>query len=801
MKISLESGVSSGSGEAVLDNVLEELANRLQAGEPVDYDAIVAHYPEHADSLRRLLPTMELMAQLGTSAGRGAPARSRLLGIVEEPEAGLGLLGDFRIVKEVGRGGMGVVYEAEQLSLGRRVALKVLPMAAALDAEQLRRFKAEAQAAAQLHHTHIVPVYSVGCERGVHYYAMQLIEGQTLAQAIRARQRPEEARLAGAISSTVLLPGGLDRGTASTAVSGRASEWFRTVARLGIQIAEALDFAHRFGVVHRDIKPANILLDAEGNAWISDFGLARLQDDSALTITGEMIGTLRYMSPEQALSKRGVLDHRTDIYSLAATLYEVLTLCRAVDGQDRQEVLRKLQHESPKSLRKIDPAIPRELETILLKAMSKEPDGRYETAQDLAADLRRFLDHIPIKAKPPSWALRIRKWSRRHRAIVVTASASTALALVLAVAGLAIANLRIQREQARTDAERGRAEANLRKAQAAVDRMYTRASEELVNVPRTEELRRKLLLEALEFYQAFIKEKSGDPILRHETARACLRVARIYRMPMFGIGLSGEAGPPLRQAIGLLDQLVIEAPENTAFAEDLADSHGLLGLTHFLDGRFDEAIAERRRELAIRESLARNFPAVTDFRRRFARALIDAGNIFMDAGRLDEALDYDRKALAVWMVLKGELGAPHSRDWDDEAHIRHWLGRAHLGSQQLSEAERELRVAMGLREKLIAIEPRRADFQGRLAHNQCDLGLVLQNKGEAGLAVPLFERAIAIHEKLIDDFPDVAEHQRRLGWVYSALGDSLLALERDSEAFDAFRRSLTVREARGGAAG
>ena len=180
MTISFESGASSGSGEAVLDNVLEELANRLQAGEPVDRAAILARFPEQAESLRKLLPTMELMAQLGGSAGRGRDSCGS--SGVCLPDSGLGILGDFRIIREVGRGGRGVVYEAEQISLGRRVALKVLPFASALDSQQLQRFKNEAQAAAQLHHTNIVPVFWVGCERGAHYYAMQYIEDRNAAE-------------------------------------------------------------------------------------------------------------------------------------------------------------------------------------------------------------------------------------------------------------------------------------------------------------------------------------------------------------------------------------------------------------------------------------------------------------------------------------------------------------------------------------------------------------------------------------------------------------------------------------------
>ena len=351
---------------------------------------------------------------------------------------------------------MGVVYEAVQRSLNRRVALKVLPFAAAMDPTQLRRFQTEALAAAQLHHTHIVPVYSVGCERGVHYYAMQFIEGQTLAQAIAERQAHgraaaapaprlpplwgKVARRAGWGSPAAASAPGPDRETRSARVSrprrnrrpkvsdsqptpptpaqrrpahrlqrpsSRSREYFRTAAALGIQAAEALDHAHKVGIVHRDIKPANLLLDVQGNLWVTDFGLARLRDDAGLTITGDLLGTLRYMSPEQALAKRMAdLDHRTDIYSLGATLYELVTLRPAIDGQDRQEVLRKIAQDEPTPPRRLNPAIPRELETILLKAMNKEPESRYATAQELADDLRRFLERQadPGQAADACWS-------------------------------------------------------------------------------------------------------------------------------------------------------------------------------------------------------------------------------------------------------------------------------------------------------------------------------------------------------------------------------------------------------------
>ncbi len=227
-----------------------------------------------------------------------------------------------------------------------------------------------------------------------------------------------------------------------------------TAAALGIQAAEALDHAHKLGIVHRDIKPANLLLDVQGNLWITDFGLARLQDDAGLTITGDLLGTLRYMSPEQALAKRGYLDHRTDIYSLGATLYELLTLRPAIDGQDRQEVLRKIAQDEPTPPRRLNPAIPRELETILLKAMSKEPGSRYATAQELADDLRA----VPGAQADPGQAADA-EWSGPRSGHDGTPPSWHVgfILLAMAVIGLAIGSTLLARKQLEVSQQRDRA--------------------------------------------------------------------------------------------------------------------------------------------------------------------------------------------------------------------------------------------------------------------------------------------------------------------------------------------------------
>jgi WD40 repeat protein/serine/threonine protein kinase len=482
----------NGELDPSLEQLLDDLIERLQAGEEVDLEAVIREHPGHAEPIRRLVPALEALVDFGaTSAHRDGRRPERAM----EAEPPSKVLGDFRLLQEVGRGGMGIVYEAEQLSLGRRVALKLLPMAAAMDPRQIQRFRVEAQAAACLQHPHIVPVYGVGCERGVHYYAMQLIEGRSLAARIGELRRRDgldpgdgpapgleaisttdlAARLLsdgvdgqpggdGSDSPTVALPasasppqapepGAPPTGrTAAAGSSTRNREYVRAAARLALQAAEALDHAHARGILHRDIKPANLLLDAEGCLWVTDFGLAQIQGDHRLTFSGDLLGTLRYMSPEQALGQRVVVDGRTDLYSLGVTLFELLTLRPAHDSHDRAEILRRIASEEPPPLRKLNPAVPHDLATVVQKAMAKEPAERYATAKDLAEDLRRFLQDRPILAKPPGVLGRLVKWSRRHRRMVAAAVGL----LVVAVAGLALGTALLARQ--RDDARRQSAE-------------------------------------------------------------------------------------------------------------------------------------------------------------------------------------------------------------------------------------------------------------------------------------------------------------------------------------------------------
>jgi serine/threonine protein kinase len=366
-----------------------------------------------------------------------------------------GQLGDYRILREVGRGGMGVVYEAEQVPLRRRVALKVLPSAASLDARHRQRFQLEAQTVALLQHEHIVSVYGVGCDQGVHYFAMQFIDGWSLAELIRELRRTEPA----ALPNPKRLPAGSSR-----------RDHARTVAWYGVQAAEALQHAHEMGIIHRDVKPSNLMVDDRGHLWITDFGLAHLpQDDPSLTRSGDLVGTLRYMSPEQVRGARHEIDAATDIYALGLTLYELVTLRPAFVAADRQVLLRRILQDEPVPPRRIDPAIPRDLETIVLKAIAKEPRARYGSARELADDLGRFLEDQPILARRPSLTERAARWSRRHRPVVLTAAIVLLLAFTVGTTLLWRAKRRTDEALRRTDQALRQTDIAFRQTSAALE--------------------------------------------------------------------------------------------------------------------------------------------------------------------------------------------------------------------------------------------------------------------------------------------------------------------------------------------
>jgi predicted Ser/Thr protein kinase len=378
------------SDDRQLAEILDQYLAELQAGTAPDPDDLIRRHPHLAARLEACLAGLRFIHRAERSGA-------------ETP----GQLGDFRLLREIGRGGMGVVYEAEQVSLGRRVAVKILRFAAVSDPEALDRFRREAETVARLHHTNIVPIFFVGIEGDVHYFAMQFIEGRSLADVLAARTSPVDAR---------------------------------TVAWWGLQTAEALVHAHQRHVIHRDIKPSNLLLDTEDRLWLTDFGLAKRLDDVTLSMTGALLGTPRYMSPEQASAARQRTDHRTDLYSLGATLYEAATGQPVFSATTPHEVIQQILHQEPTPPRRVRPDLPRDLETVLLKCLAKQPEQRYADAESLADDLRAILDGRPVRARRASLWERTSKWARRQRRSLQLAAGSAVAGVLLLLAAFAVAS-------------------------------------------------------------------------------------------------------------------------------------------------------------------------------------------------------------------------------------------------------------------------------------------------------------------------------------------------------------------------
>ncbi|MBI1903940.1 MAG: protein kinase, partial [Planctomycetia bacterium] len=805
---------SAAVEEDRLVQAMDEYRAALDAGESLERHEFLARYPDVAEELAVCLDGIDFINDVAPQLGKeGWPSSGPSSHI--PPAAALG---DFRILRQIGRGGMGVVYEAEQVSLGRRVALKVLPFAAVMDRRRLARFKNEAQAAALLQHANIVPVYSVGVERGVHYYAMQHIEGQSLAaviqqlrklsglegrevEAVEAPAEPhlrspsaEEGQegqqgqgrgacdlaselasgrfappqktdaLAPAADSPLVGPSAPPHPRAEAPASalvetrplgalstdrpgfGKSTQnpaYFRTVARLGIQAAEALEHSHDNGIIHRDIKPSNLLLDAKGNLFVTDFGLAHVEAGAgavSLTMTGDVVGTIRYMSLEQAMGKRVVVDHRTDIYSLGVTLYELLTLAAAFDGRDRHELFNQILFQEPKAPRRLNSAIPHELETIILKCVAKNPAERYATAQELADDLRRYLEDKPIQARRPGLVLRLRKWSRRHKGLVGAA----AVALVLISLGSAVSSLLIARayraevrersraerllgqvqealgrerkaardakeQRAQVEAERKRVEANVQLALDALEQIYLPLAE--AEFPEKLELSQRdvqFLEKALPFYEQLAAQKADGPQMQLAKARAYQRVGNIY-----------------------------------------------LNLRTHLDKKDQAAEGALRQAIALFQNLADEFANEPDYQRHLALSYRDLGELF-HVKQPKQAEEAFRTSIAIYEKVVDDLHWSHRHELP---YVQKRLGdclRREWGRPR--EAEQYYRASLAFSEKLLAEFPQAPLHRERVAQAHLGLGGALLATGRPQQAEEACRKAIAAYEKLVADFPDESNY-------------------------------------------
>ncbi len=773
------------------------------------------------------------MSESGTQSA-GVPAGAGTPGVQ---------LGDFRIIREVGRGGMGVVYEAEQISLGRHIALKVLARQGLAGSSHLQRFLFEARAAARLHHSNIVPVFGIGEQDGVHYYAMQFIHGRGLdvvfaelragasdsaSIVLTASAEPLTAQFSGVSRSGVAPATDPPRGEAEPGAGGetvtagtimRASAgrsrlpYYRAVARVGADVAEALAYAHSQGILHRDIKPSNLLLDVDGTVWVTDFGLAKAAEADVLTDSGDLVGTLRYMAPERF---EGWSNPRSDIYSLGATLYELLTLNPLFDEPNQVRLMKMVAHEAPAAPRKLDPGIPRDLETIVLKAIGKDPEQRYGSAEQMAEDLRRFLSDRPILARRTGGMERLWRWSRRNPALAGSII-SLFVFLFIGCAGMTVLWRVAEDQRSRADellelsqqrwlatlkhqgeaqSQRARAEASFAKARAAVDELLTQVSEsQLLNVPGLQPLRRDLLRSALNYYEDFVRQRGDDPTLKAVLAAGRLRLAKIQHE----LGARPQSDQTMRQALATHELALRDRPTDPGLRDGVAQCcvHLGLGALDRLHPTMpaDEALRLFDRAIAVWEELRQGEPTNAAYLGELANAYNLVAVLHNQHDRTAETLEAHRKALALRQA-RVEANPEDPAAQNDLASTLNNLGTLVDGATYESL------------DKLTLF--RRSAEHGRIAHARAPqvirfgrfLVVVLRNVavterqlGHSEAAMRAFEESLEVSRRLARDNPAILGLRRELIQDFRSVGDLHREQGRMADAVRIYRQSLELEEA------
>ncbi|WP_406696263.1 serine/threonine-protein kinase [Singulisphaera sp. Ch08] len=734
-----------------LGGLAEEFLDRRARGERPTVAEYADKYPELADQIRAFFPALMVVEELKPRADD--LTNSFVVGL--RPTRGLSMdrLGDFRIIREVGRGGMGVVYEAEQESLSRRVALKVLGSPSLLDPKRLARFHREAKAAARLHHTNIVPVFGVGEVDGVHYYVMQFILGAGLDEVLDDVRRLQASRMGQSASPPPQEPvGGPSASAALSLLDGRpgwfaepdqnkateppfpnpdssdpsvvagptalsvasetGSSYARSIGRIGALVAEALGYAHEQGILHRDIKPSNILLDNHGTPWVTDFGLAKAKADEDLTHTGDIVGTIRYMAPERF---HGHCDALSDVYALGLTLYELLARVPAFEGGDRNKLIRQVHVEEPLRLRKRDPTIPRDLETIVHKAIEKDPLHRYPSAVALAEDLRRFLEDRPILARRASLTERTRRWSRRNRTtavLAITAAAAVLLAAVVGWTGYVMTTQALKGEQAR------RTEAEIATRQA---REATQRAEE--NVALSLEVFEELFEKLAANDRYLLPPPPGLPHVQHKT----------------------NLGPP-PPGEGFGRPLVIQRRSSGAFDRRALSDDTSLGPPRPGGPQEDSTLLES--VLMFYDRFAQRNATNPRLQGEAAWAYRKVGALYSRLGRDQEAESAYQRAIDMFEELIVQFpDVPEYRSKLVETYIMAdpWSAPP----TELERLEKRFRKAQVLIDQLGDESPKNLGYIQERVHVYAKLGAVLQRRKQFDAASECYERAISLGGSLI----------------------------------------------------
>jgi serine/threonine protein kinase len=662
--------------------------------------------------------------------------------------AELPIIGGYEILSELGRGGMGIVYRARQLSLGRVVALKMM-LGGEYGGPELRlRFRKEAEAVARLQHPNIVQIHEVGEESGRPFFALEYVDGKSLAQ-----------HLAGA----PLAP--------------------RPAALLLRTLAQAMQYAHERAVVHRDLKPGNVLLTADGVPKITDFGLARLLgEDGGQTRTGSVMGTPSYMAPEQTRGEVHHLGPRTDVYALGAVLYECLTGWPPFRAASPLETARQVLEEEPVAPARLQPGLPRDLETICLKCLQKKLSHRYATAGALADDLGRFLDGKPVHARPVNVWEKWWKWIRRRPAAAALIGVSMAAAIILIAGGL-LYNARLHRE-------RDKAQDNFRLALDAVNRSYTQISEDvLLNAPHMEPLRRRLLQSARDFYERFISERGDDPTLQAELGRAYWRLGNITRQT----GSKIESTSLFERAVQIQQRLAEHMPDVAEHQFDLAMSRVNLGGVLAEQGQLKRAEEEYGIALSNWRELVRDHADREDYRSKLAHALNALGGVRRAGSHHDGAIAVHQEALA---ILK-ELADRHP----DKMHYRRLLAESYTGLGDVAsvagdwkDAQQNYAAAHEALESLVREYPDNPVFLGARADACRNLSRVAHQAQDYSGAVEYGEKCLADYEKLARAHPAVVGYQTDFAMAWYQLGEVHLRGGDLNKAQAAYKQAIPIRE-------